>query len=743
MRNKNSFFLFFLCLTLILTSFQLGRFFVTHGNLAEASHDVVYNFAKQMGGTGSEYGVSVTVDSTGNIYTTGTFAGTADFDPGAGTSNLTSTGSNDIFVSKLDSSGNFVWAKAMGGTAYDFGSSITVDSTGNIYTTGTFAGTADFDPGAGTSNLTSAGSNDIFVSKLDSSGNFVWAKAMGGTDNDYSGSVVLDPSGNIYITGSFNSTADFDPGAGTSNLISAGLRDAFITKLDTSGNFVFAKKMGGTSDDFTYSSMALDSSGNIYITGSFESTVDFDPGAGTSNLTSAGLSDSFIVKLDSSGIFVFAKKIGGIGNDVPESLALDSGGNVYISGYFNNTVDFDPGAGISNLTTLVSNDGFIFKLDSSGNFVWANKTADGYPGYGYSMALDSSGGVYTIGSFYNTTDFDPGVGVYNLTSSGGGDIYISKLDSSGNFVWAKAISVTGGEYGVSVTADSSGNVYATGSFSGTADLDPGSGTVNLTSAGSDDIFLLKLSAVSHDTGGTQYTNISGVTTSNITSTSAEITWNTDRNSSSVIDYGVGKTFDSQIQNSTYAKSHAVTLSNLKPETEYSFRIKASTAVNITTTSFTYYFTTLPKTEPTPSPSTPPTNSPSPETTTPTVTAPTPQSLKYTDLLTGLVFSSKLVKTIDNPTVYCITPHGKKLAYPTWESFTSYGYSEKDIIILSQEEINTFPDILYIQKQESSDIYSIDTLGRIFKVDSNVYPETTGENTLLINLIHFISYKTGI
>ncbi len=184
-----------------------------------------------MGGTNSDYGMSIAVDAAENVYTSGYFWLTADFDPGAGTFNLTPAGSADIFVSKLDASGNFVWAKNMGGTNFDRGTNIGVDNSGNVYTTGTFEGTSDFDPGAGVVNLTSAGNNDIFISKLDASGNFVWAKRMGGTSSDGVSSIAIDSSGNIYTTGSFEGTADFDPGAGVVNLTSVGNNDIFVSKL--------------------------------------------------------------------------------------------------------------------------------------------------------------------------------------------------------------------------------------------------------------------------------------------------------------------------------------------------------------------------------------------------------------------------------------------------------------------------------------------------------------------------------
>ena len=188
-------------------------------------------WAKAMGGYFRDRGQSIAIDGSGNVYTTGNFDGTADFDPGAGVFNLTSAGGPNNFISKLDASGNFVWAKSMGGGAYfDYSHSIALDGSGNVYTTGWFDGTADFDPGAGVFNLTSAGISDIFISKLDASGNFVWAKAMGGADPARGYSIALDGSGNVYTTGVFGGTVDFDPGAGVANLNHAGGGDIFVAK---------------------------------------------------------------------------------------------------------------------------------------------------------------------------------------------------------------------------------------------------------------------------------------------------------------------------------------------------------------------------------------------------------------------------------------------------------------------------------------------------------------------------------
>jgi len=454
-------------------------------------------WVKQMGGISDDLGSSITTDDNGNVYSTGKFDGTVDFDPGPTTLNLTSVGSKDIFIQKLDTAGNLLWVKQIGGTSFDFGKSITTDVSDNVYTTGRFYGTVDFDPGVGIFNLTSSGDFDIFILKLDAAGNLLWIKQMGGTSNDEGYSIITDAGGNVYTTGWFKGTADFDPGAVITNLTSAGEEDIFILKLSPAGNLLWVKQMGGTYYDKGFS-ITTDAISNVYTTGYFYGTVDFDPGAGTANLTSANYQDIFIQKLDSSGNFLWAKKMGSTLDDEGNSITTDPSGNVYTTGYFYGTVDFDPGVGITNLTSTEKSDIFIQKLDGSGNLLWAKKIGGSSYDEGRSITTDAVGNVYTTGSFGSIVDFNPGAGNTNLTSAGASDIFIQKLDGAGNFLWAKKMGGTSVDYGHSITTDADGNVYTTGFFGDTADFDPGAGTTNLTSVAYDDIFIQKLSQCNVD-----------------------------------------------------------------------------------------------------------------------------------------------------------------------------------------------------------------------------------------------------
>ena len=452
----------------------------------------IVDWAKRMGGTGNEYGTSLAIDASGNTYTIGYFSGTADFDPGIGTHNLTSVDGNDIFISKLNSLGDYVWVKRFGGIGDGFGYSIKLDDSGNLFATGYFSGTTDFDPGSGVNNITSSGLTDIFIAKLDTAGNFMWSKTIGGSGNEYCFSLVLDNSCNLYLTGGYNGTVDFDPGAGVLNLTSAGSSDIFILKIDAAGNFVWAKSMGGTGEDEGHS-IALDELGKVYTTGHFSGTADFDPGFGTDNLVSAGLSDIFISKIDISGNHVFAKRIGGANYDVGQSIASDSSGNIYTAGVFKGNTDFDPGIGTFNINSLGLSDIYILKLDISGNFHWVKRIGGTQDDICSSIALDISGNVYASGWYSGVVDFDPGPGNSNITATGFVDAFISKLDSQGNYIWAQTFGGTNLVYAYSVVLDDLSNIYTTGYFYGIIDFDPGPGIINLTAAGGDgDVFVNKI-----------------------------------------------------------------------------------------------------------------------------------------------------------------------------------------------------------------------------------------------------------
>lgn len=450
-----------------------------------------FEWARSYGGTAWNEPWSITTDASGNVITVGTYEETVDFDPGAGVSNQTSAGMDDIFVHKLDASGNFLWVQTIGGEWPDAAYDVGADADGNVYVSGYFQGTVDFDPGPGIANLTSVG-RAVFVLKMDPSGGFLWAKSFAANDFNYGIGIVVDALGDVYTTGTFTGTADFDPGPGTATHTSAGSFDVFVQKLDAAGDFMWAKTYGAAGDD-RGNAITLDVFDNVLITGRFNETVEFDAEVENAELSAVGFDDVFVIKLDASGNLEWARSFGGAATDLAFSIQCDGSSNVYTTGYFSQTVDFDPGLGVDNQTSAGAADVFVHKMDASGNFIWARSFGGSNGDEARSSRIDASGNVYTTGHFTEEADFDPGAGTANLTSLGVADAFVHKLDASGNLVWVQSFGGTLFDYGRSLALDTSGNVYTTGYFRGTSDFDPGPGTANLTASGLSDVFIQKMS----------------------------------------------------------------------------------------------------------------------------------------------------------------------------------------------------------------------------------------------------------
>ena len=429
-------------------------------------------WAKSAGGSSDDIGFGVAVDVSGNAYVTGYFRGSASF----GSFTLTSAGSDDVFVAKLDTNGNWLWAKSAGGSDHAQGRGVAVDTSGNTYITGLFAGSASF----GGTTLTSAGSQDVFVAKLDTNGNWLWARRAGSASGsiyvwDRGYGVAVDTSGNAIITGLFQESADF----GSFTLTSAGSADVFVAKLDTYGNWLWARRAGGSYCDEGHG-VAVDTSGNTIITGRFAGSASF----GSFTLTSAGSDDVFVAKLDTNGNWLWARRAGSAGGssgDWGNGVAMDASGNAYVTGYFMGSASF----GSFTLTSAGQADVFVAKLDTNGNWLWARRAGGSSQDEGYGVAVDTSGNACITGWFRWSALF----GDTTLTSEGDYDVFVAKLDTNGNWLWARRAGDSLADYGYGMAVDSSGNAIITGEFQGSADF----GSFTLTSAGSRDVFVAKLS----------------------------------------------------------------------------------------------------------------------------------------------------------------------------------------------------------------------------------------------------------
>lgn len=411
----------------------------------------------------------IKTDNQGNIITAGTFQGVTDFDPGPGTYTMMPTGTGyDGYVSKLDPSGNFLWARQLNGQYNNFINQLRLDNAGNIYTTGAFY----------TSSV-QATTYDGFVWKLSANGTAVFMALMGGSLFDNGIGLCLDQQNNVYTTGIINSSnADFDPGPGT--FLLSGNLDGYLSKLDSLGNFVWAGVVncsGYILEDWS----VAHANGHIYHCGRFNGATDFDPDSAITTLTANGTYDGFISKLDDNGNFKWAKLIGGAKDDIASRIVSDSNGDLIVMGTYDSIADLDPGPGSFTVDATVSGGTYIIKLDSAGNLIWA-KTL--FP-YIREIYLDNNNAVYSTGTLYSwdsPADMDPGPGTYTLAAMpNSNSAFMSKLDAAGNFKWAVMLQDTGYSSGGDICTNNLADVFSTGSFVGRVDFDPSPSTYTVSS----------------------------------------------------------------------------------------------------------------------------------------------------------------------------------------------------------------------------------------------------------------------
>jgi predicted transcriptional regulator len=395
----------------------------------------------------------------------------------------------------------FEWVKMIRGLHIQINESMTIDKQGNLYGIGRFSYTGDFDPGPGTFNLVangtwSAGSTDIYIVKLDKNGDFKWAKSMGSKKYDAGFNIQVDQDGNVYSIGVVGDTTDFDPGVGVYNLVNQpNISYTYLQKLDSNGNFLWAKIIGeGGSASGT--SLLLDSTQHIYISGSFYGSCDFDPSAASFLLTTSSLLPSsaqcFIAKYDTSGAFIWARQTQSVsnGNAGINSMAQGSDGAFYLGGAYNYVVDFDPGIGVQSANTNGTQDGFILKLDSLGQFVWfktINSTKDLFV---HHVHRSKTGGIHLAVGYEGVADLDPGPNVFIDSTEYflQRNVAMIKLDEQGDTKWVKGwkgsvnyLDSVNVIHMRSITTNNDGDIYFTGNFFDTIDFDPGASIYNLIS----------------------------------------------------------------------------------------------------------------------------------------------------------------------------------------------------------------------------------------------------------------------
>jgi len=474
------------------TAFLILFLFVTNLNAQ------VYQWAQSVGSssTGVEEGNSIAADASGNVFVTGEFRGTADFDPSLSATTLTLIGSSDAFIAKYNSAGTLQWAYNFGSAGVNSrGVSLTTDANGNVYLTGIFRGTIDIDPGPSVTSLTSASGStyDIFLAKFSSAGLLQWGFNIGAGADDTAGDVMIDNTGNVMLCGFYQNSMDVDPGLAVTTLTNAGSYDSFVAKYNSNtGNLMDSWKWGGAGSDRCFS-MTGDAANNILVTGRFTGTCDFDPSANVTSSVTNGAEDGYVVKFSNTGVYAWHIALGSAGgNEECLGVVTDASNDVYVTGSFLNTVDFDPSATTNTLTSAGGFDAYVAKYSSAGLYQWAFANGSTGVDNGTSIALLNNE-VVALGNFNATVDFDPSsTATYTLLSGGGSDVFIGKYSTAGAFLSAINMGGSTADAGKSIATFSTNVTLITGSFNGVADFNPDPAATNtISSNGATDVFFAK------------------------------------------------------------------------------------------------------------------------------------------------------------------------------------------------------------------------------------------------------------
>jgi len=418
-------------------------------------------WAKKAGADDSQSALGIATDAQGNVIVAGAFLGQIDFGAGA----LTTAGMSDAYVAKLNSNGVGQWSKRFGDGANQYAQHVATDANGNILLTGHHRGTVNF--GGGSFSATGGFFDDIFLVKLDGAGNHVWSKAYGDINSEESQGVATDPNGNVLFVGAFQKTINFGGGA---IVAEDGGFNGFVTKLSAAGDQQWAKSLGDTIAEQKALGVAADKDSNVLVVGYFKGSIDLGGGMLTAD---AGKQSAFVVKYSPTGSYMWAKAFAAT-EAAAVSVAVDAAGDVFVLGNFKGPSNF----GGSDYDAGVANDVFVVKLDKNGNHVWShafgekNKAEEAT-----SIALDADKPV-VLGTFTGTIDFGGGA----LTSQGGFDAFMAKLDASGCEVHASAFGAPGLQRAEAVAVDQTANIVFAGSFDGAVDFGTGALTSTATDA---------------------------------------------------------------------------------------------------------------------------------------------------------------------------------------------------------------------------------------------------------------------
>lgn len=397
-----------------------------------AKYDLVgaFQWATQIGGSGADVPYAVAATPDGGVVVAG-------YGSGGGQCGgvLVGPGGRDILLAKLAADGTCQWGILFGGTQDDEARAVAVDADGSIVVAGLFRGTADFDPTGGAALLVSRGGTDAFVARYTSAGEFVNVAQGGGAEDDLFAAVHLSNDGDVTAVGEIRGTATFGSSLAPILLQSVGGADIAVARYTALGGMRWAFRAGGPMEDRA-TAVTEDPNGDILMAGTFEGVADLDPGSNASLVVSQGAADVFLAQYEpTAGQWDgLTRAFGGLGTEGVTALRRHVSGRILMTGFFQQTVDFDPGASAKLVTARGTGGGgdlFVYAFSSTGDFAWVVPVGgvvggDGLQSIAYSLTLDDLATVWAVGRFFGRADFDAGDGATELTAVAESDAWLSR-----------------------------------------------------------------------------------------------------------------------------------------------------------------------------------------------------------------------------------------------------------------------------------------------------------------------------
>jgi hypothetical protein len=446
-------------------------------------------WATYFGGSKEDIGYSISSDASGNVYITGETSSLTGIASSGAYQTSYAGGKSDVFLTKINSSGNIIWATYYGGNNEDQALSISTDALGNLYITGYTNSTSGISTSGSYQTSYGGGSSDVFLAKFKNVGSLVWATYYGGDNIDQAWSIYSDVLGDVQITGETGSKSGIATSGSYQTSIGGGqYSDAFLAKFNSSGNLTWATYIGGSGDNYG-NGVTVDGSGNVFLTGYTDSKSGIATSSGYQTSYGGGLDDAFLFKFSSSGVLSWATYYGGGDFDLADGICADASGYIYITGYtFSGNSIATTGAFQTSLGG--KSDAFLAKFSISGSLLWATYYGGSGGDRSLGICLDASGNL-NISGVTNSPNGISTSGAYQTSFVGGTDAFLANFNNSGAVSWATYFGGNGDDYAISLSTDGSGNLYITGETTSISSIATPGAQQTSNNGGTFDAFLAK------------------------------------------------------------------------------------------------------------------------------------------------------------------------------------------------------------------------------------------------------------